>query len=99
MDWVLQEHACAEAYINDVIIGTTGDTQEEVMWNHDQDSRWALETLQQEMVGVHMKKPQPFINGVQFGGHIPWGGKNLSGQVESHKGLKAAQNGHCLARF
>ena len=77
MDWVLRDQGCANAYIDDVIIGSTGGTPEEVLANHDRDLRQVLDTLGQHQMRVNMKKPQLFMNSVQFCGHILVEGKRF----------------------
>ena len=70
MDWVLQGHTCANAYIDDVIIGSTGNTEEELLKNHDRDIRQVLDTLREHKMRVNVKKPQLFMRSVQFCGHV-----------------------------
>ena len=75
MDHVLAEHECANAYIDDVIIGSRGSTEEELIANHDRDLRAVLDTLGKEQMRVNMKKPQLFMRSVQFCGHVLVEGK------------------------
>ena len=70
MDYVLSEHECANAYIDDVIVGSRGNTEEELVANHDRDLRAVLSTLAKEKMRVNMKKPQLFMRSVQFCGHV-----------------------------
>jgi hypothetical protein len=45
MEWVLREHPTADPYIDDVLVGSTGNTVEEVIENHRKDVRAVLQTL------------------------------------------------------
>ena len=67
---MLRDHEHANAYIDDVIIGSTGDSEEELLANHDRDLRAVLETLKEHQMRVNVKKPQMFMTGVQFCGHV-----------------------------
>ena len=77
MDWVLQDFDYANGYVDDVIIGSTGDTPAEVLANHDKDLRKVLDTLQLHQMRVNMKKPQLFMRSVQFCGHVLVEGKRF----------------------
>ena len=77
MDYVLSEHDCANGYIDDVIVGSKGETEEELIENHDRDLRAVLETLAGEQMRVNMKKPQLFMRSVQFCGHVLVEGKRF----------------------
>ena len=70
MEWVLQEHENADPYIDDVIVGSTGDTPEEVFANHERDVRQVLQTLARHNILVSPKKVQMFMMEVEFCGHI-----------------------------
>ena len=39
MDHVLQGLDCADVYIDDIIMGSSGETEEELLANHDRDVR------------------------------------------------------------
>ena len=75
MEWVLQEHENADPYIDDVIIGSTGETEEEVMANHERDVRNVLQTLAKHNILVSPKKVQMFMQEVEFCGHVLSEGK------------------------
>ena len=48
MDHALQGFDCADVYIDDIIIGSSGETEEELFANHDRDVRAVLERLRKE---------------------------------------------------
>jgi hypothetical protein len=37
IEWVLQDLENADLYVNDIIIGSSGDSWEEVIINHERD--------------------------------------------------------------
>ena len=48
MDHVLQGLDCADVYINDIIIGSSGETDEELLANHDRDVRAMFDRLRKK---------------------------------------------------
>ena len=48
MEWVLKDFDFADPYVDDVIIGSTGDTEEELISNHNRDLRAVLDKLRSE---------------------------------------------------
>ena len=69
MDYVLRDIDCADPYIDDVIVGSTGGTEEEMLLNHAADLKKVLETLQKEQIVVDPHKAQLFMKEVEFCGH------------------------------
>ena len=57
MEWVLREHDCADPYIDDIIIGSTGDTLDEAIARHEQDLRAVLTTLARQKYSWTPRKP------------------------------------------
>ena len=45
MEWVLKDLDCADPYIDDIIIGTRGSDEDELIAKHEKDVRSVLETL------------------------------------------------------
>ena len=85
---VLEEIHCVDPYIDDVIIGSTGDTEEEAIANHLVDLRRVLDRLKEVRLLVNPRKAQLFMREVEFCGHIlkegrrqPAPGKLLSIQM------------------
>lgn len=60
----------ADPYIDDIIIGSGGDTHEELLANHERDVREVLNTLKEYDVIVAPKKVQLCMKKVEFCGHI-----------------------------
>jgi hypothetical protein len=69
MEWVLQDHPNADAYIDDIIIGSTGKTLEEAMRNNYRDTREVLQTLKKQNMACKPKSDF-FAREVTFCGHI-----------------------------
>ena len=56
MDYTLQELDYADPYIDDIIIGTTAESEEELIAKHEQDVRRVLEVLEKHRIAVSPKK-------------------------------------------
>jgi hypothetical protein len=69
MEWVLQDHPTADAYIDDIIIGSTGKTLEEAMRNNYRETRDVLQTLKKQNMACKPKSDF-FAREVTFCGHI-----------------------------
>ncbi len=70
MEWVLRDIDNADPYVDDIIIGSTGKTWEEVLVNHQQDVRKVLDTLKEHILIVDPRKANMFMKEVEFCGHI-----------------------------
>ena len=70
MEWVLQGIECADPYIDDVIVGSDGATDEELIANHERDVRVVLERLAEHKLIVDPKKAHFFMAEVEFCGHV-----------------------------
>ena len=70
MEWVLQGLECADVYIDDVIVGSTGETLEECLVHHDRDIRQVLDRLQEHALIVDKRKAHLFTAEVEFCGHV-----------------------------
>ena len=70
MEWVLREHQNADPYVDDIIIGSTGDTEEELLANHEKEVRAVLETLKKYELVADWDKARLFMREVEFFGHI-----------------------------
>ena len=51
MEYVLRDFPFADPYVDDVIIGSTGDTEEELLSNHEHDIRMVLDSLRATSIG------------------------------------------------
>ena len=70
MEWVLKDLECCDVYIDDVIIGTWADSEEEVLSNHEVDVRSVLDRLKAHYVIVNGKKVHLFLKKIEFCGHV-----------------------------
>ena len=70
MDHVLQGLDCADVYIDDIIIGSSGATKEELLANHDRDVRAVLDRLRKEELVASGSKTDFFVRSVEFCGHV-----------------------------
>ena len=70
MEWVLKDIPNANPYVDDIIVGSTGDTKEELLKNHEKDLRAVLETLKVNRLVVDPKKANLFVKEVEFCGHV-----------------------------
>ena len=71
MEWVLRDcREFATPYLDDVLIGSRGETMEELIENHDRDVVKVLEVFEKEQLICHPKKSSLFHMEVEFCGHI-----------------------------
>ena len=70
MEWVLKEHPYAHPYIDDIVVGSDGDTTEEIIHNHTKHLRAVLKTLAEQRLVCSPEKSAFFQKEVEFLGHI-----------------------------
>ena len=70
MEHVLEGLECCDSYIDDIVIGSTGDTEDELLDNHDRDIRRVLDRLGQKQMFAKAKKAHFFMREVEFCGHV-----------------------------
>ena len=70
MDRVLQGCDCVDVYIDDIIIVFSGDTEEELLANHDRDVHAVLDRLRREDLVASVSKTNFFVRSVGFCGHL-----------------------------
>ena len=85
MDHVLQGFDCADVYIDDIIIGSSGDTEEELLANHDCDVRAVLDRLRKEDLVASVNKTDFFVRSVEFIGHVLENGARRLKNLSKHK--------------
>ncbi len=100
MEWVIGDLENADPYVDDIIIGSTGENMEEIMANHETYVRAVLRVLREENLIVDPKKANMFMGEVEFCGHIlregrrsPAPGKLLSIQKWELPGTVTALRG------
>ena len=69
MDHVLQGLDCEDAYINDISIGSSGDTEQGLLANHGCDVRAVLDRLWREELVTSASKTDFFVRSVAFCGY------------------------------
>ena len=67
MDHVLQGSDCADVYMDDIIIGSSGDTEEELLANHDRDR---LDRLRKQELVASVSETDLLVRSVEFCGHV-----------------------------
>ena len=82
MEDVLKDLDFADAYVDDVIVGSSGDTEEELLMNHNRDLRRALYATQQACMIADPKKCELIVREVQFCGHVLREGKRFPAPVK-----------------
>ena len=70
MDHVLQGLDCADVYIDVIIIGSSRETEEELLANHDRDVRAVLDRLRKEELVALVSKTDFFVRLVELCGHV-----------------------------
>ena len=80
MDHILQGLDCADVYIDDIIIGSSGETEEELLANHDRDVRAELDRLRKEELVASVSKTDFFVRSVEFCGHFLENGTRRQGK-------------------
>jgi hypothetical protein len=70
MEWVLRDNPNADPYVDDIIIGSIGDSEEELLENHERDIREVLQVLQKHDLVADWKKVRLFMREVEFCGHV-----------------------------
>ena len=70
MEWILRDLDFADPYIDDIIIGSKGSTEDELIANHERDLRAVLDTLAIHQIYVDPRKAHMFMREVEFCGHV-----------------------------
>lgn len=58
MEWVLRDQPNADPYVDEIIIGSMGVAEEEVLANHERDIREVLQILEEYELVADWKKNQ-----------------------------------------
>ena len=75
MEWVLRDLPFADVYVNDVIIGSTGTTEQEMLASHARHVEQVLELFAQHQLVAKLSKASFFSSSVEFCGQILEGAK------------------------
>ena len=74
IDHVLQGLDCADVYIDDIIMGSSSETEEELLANHDNAVRAVWDRLRKEELVASVSKTHFFVLSVKFCGPVLAGG-------------------------
>ncbi len=74
MDKVLEGLDCCQCYVDDILIGSRGDTEAELLENHRKDVESVLQRMRQYGLVAEVSKTAFFARRVEFCGHILEGG-------------------------
>jgi hypothetical protein len=75
MEWVTRDMPNVDPFVDDVIVGTSANTEEELFDKHYQDVRRLLLTFSEQRLVCHPRKYHFFMREVEFCGHILSEGK------------------------
>ena len=70
MDHVLQGLDCADVNIDDIIVGSSSDTEEELLAKQERDVRAMLDRLRKEELVASVSKTDFFVRSVEFCGQV-----------------------------
>ena len=70
MDHVLQGLHCADVYIDDISVGSSGETEEELLANQDRDVHAVVERRRREDLVSSVSKTDFFVRSGEFCGHV-----------------------------
>jgi len=70
IECVLQDEGYPDPYVDDIIIGSTGQTREELLRNHARDVTRVLQVLEEQKLVFDPRKSHFFMEEVEFCGHI-----------------------------
>ena len=70
MDSELQSFEFADPYVDDILIGSTGETMGEAIKNHDRDLRAVVQKFKDDKFVVEITKSHLFSTSVEFCGHV-----------------------------
>ena len=75
MEWVLRDLPGVSVYVDDVIVGSSGSSLEELLANHAQDLARVMDRLKEHQLVVDPAKAKLFVREVEFCGHVLREGK------------------------
>ena len=75
MEWVLRDIPFVSVYVDDVIVGSTGTTEDELLQVHAANLRVDLQRLAEHELAVDPKKAKLFMREVEFCGHLLYKGR------------------------
>ena len=70
MEWVLRDLSFAYCYVDDIIIGSTGEMEEEILANHAKHIKAVLLSLEENELMGKLDKDSFFIRSVELCGQV-----------------------------
>ena len=70
MEWVLRDLPQADPYIDDIIVGSTGETLEDAIYQHEYDLLEVMQRLEENKLVCSPTKSKFFHLSIEFCGHI-----------------------------
>ena len=70
MDHILQGLDCADIFIDDIIIRSSGDTKEKLLASHDRNVRAVLDRLPQVELVASVSKTDSFVHSIELCRHV-----------------------------
>ena len=101
MEKILEGIDCASVYIDDILVSSTGSTEEEALANHDRDIRIVLDRLAKYQMFANPNKTHLFLREVEFLGHVLRDGKTYPspGKLLSIQKWELAADYHPVSRI
>ena len=70
MEWMLPDLSFANCYVDDIIIASTGETEEELLANHAKHVEAVLLALEEHQLVAKLDKASFFVRSVEFCGQV-----------------------------
>ena len=70
MEWVLRDPSFAECYVYDIIIGSMGESEDEILANHAKHIEAVLIALEEHQLVAKLHKASSFVRSVEFCGQV-----------------------------
>lgn len=70
LDDVLEDLPCADPFVDDVLVGSEGETWSELVRNHAKDLTAVLQRFEEKQLMCAIDKVHLFVESVEFGGHV-----------------------------
>ena len=70
MEWVLRDLPFADCYVDDIIIRSTGETEEEILANHAKHVEAVPLALEEHQLVAKLDKASFFVRSVEFCGQV-----------------------------
>ena len=92
MEWVLKGLEGVNVYVDDVIVGSTGDTLEAMLENHERVLRATLERLAESELRVDPNKVKLLMEEIEFRGHVLRDGRRRPSPAPPRRWCRSARS-------